>query len=95
MFDKTQNNNYNLFMNSREFRIWLEGFLENTDLNDIKLRDGYDSGYNYLTMLKTILNKLETVTDKNNTINVNQVTERLIPTPAPNPFTITCEKTNK
>jgi len=78
-------------MTSKEFRIWLEGFLENTNLKDIKLRDGYDSGYNYLTMLKTILNKLETINDGYDTINTNQVTERIIPTPAPNPFTITCE----
>ena len=82
-------------MTSREFRIWLEGFLENSNLKDIKIREGYDSSYNYLTMLKTILNKLETVKDENNTININQVTERIIPTPAPNPFTITCEKINK
>ncbi len=79
-------------MTSREFRIWLEGFLENTDLKGIKIREGYDSSYNYLTMLKTIADKLETVKDDNNTININQVTERIIPTPAPNPFTITCEK---
>ena len=78
-------------MTSKEFRIWLEGFLENTNLKDIKLRDGYDSGYNYLTMLKTISNKLETINDGYDTININQVTERLTPTPAPNPFTITCE----
>jgi hypothetical protein len=82
-------------MTSREFRIWLEGFLENANLEEIKIREGYDSSYNYLTMLKTILNKLETVKDENNTINMNQVTERIIPTPAPNPFTITCEKINK
>ena len=81
-------------MTSKEFRIWLEGFLENTNLKDIELRSGFDSGYNYLTMLKTILNKLETVKDGCDTININQVTERLIPTPAPNPFTITCEKPN-
>jgi hypothetical protein len=81
-------------MTSREFRIWLEGFLENTDLKDIKIRDGYDSNYNYLTMLKTILKKLETINDEEK-ININQFTERVIPTPAPNPFTITCEKTNK
>jgi len=78
-------------MTSKEFRIWLEGFLENTNLKDIELRSGIDSGYNYLTMLKTILNKLETVKDIHDTININQVTERLIPTQAPNPFTITCE----
>ena len=82
-------------MTSREFRIWLEGFLENTDLKQVKIREGYDSSYNYLTMLKTILSKLETVNDGTNTININQVTERMIPTPPPNPFTITCEKTNK
>ena len=78
-------------MTSKEFRIWLEGFLENTNLKDIELRSGLDSGYNYLTMLKTILNKLETVNDGSETININQITERIIPTPAPNPFTITCE----
>ena len=78
-------------MTSKEFRIWLEGFLENTNLKDIKLRSEYDSGYNYLTMLKTISNKLETINDGYDAININQVTERIIPTPAPNPFTITCE----
>jgi|TARA_R110001599_G_scaffold327319_2_gene540240 hypothetical protein len=76
-------------MTSREFRIWLEGFLDNTKLKDVKLRDGYDTGYNYLTMLKTISNKLETVNDR---YDINQVTETLIPTPGPNPFTVTCEK---
>tara|TARA_Y100000034_G_C6791471_1_gene354414 strand:+ start:154 stop:411 length:258 start_codon:yes stop_codon:yes gene_type:complete len=81
-------------MTSKEFRIWLEGFLENTNLKNIELRSGIDSGYNYLTMLKTILNKLETVKDGLDTININQVTERIIPTPAPNPFTITCEKSD-
>ena len=83
-------------MTSKEFKIWLEGFLDNTNLKDVKLREGFDSNYNYLTMLKTILNKLETVNDKDNneckTININQLTERIKPTPAPNPFTITCEK---
>jgi len=78
-------------MTSKEFRIWLEGFLENTNLKDIELRGGYDSGYNHLTMLKTILNKLETVNDGYETIDINQITERIIPAPAPNPFTITCE----
>ena len=82
-------------MTSREFRIWLEGFLENTNLKEVKIRDGYDSSYNYLTMLKTILNKLGTVKDGSDVVNINQVTERIIPTPAPNPFTITCEKINK
>ena len=81
-----------MYMTSREFRIWLEGFLDNTNLKDVKLRDGYDTGYNYLTMLKTISNKIKTVNDGNDTINVNQITERLIPKPGPNPFTITCEK---
>tara|TARA_R110001583_G_C5599933_1_gene404451 strand:+ start:925 stop:1173 length:249 start_codon:yes stop_codon:yes gene_type:complete len=76
-------------MTSREFKIWLEGFLENTNLNEVKIRDGYDSSYNYLTMLKTILSKLETVKDD---LNTNILTERIIPTQAPNPFTITCEK---
>ena len=81
-----------MYMTSREFRIWLEGFLDNTNLKDVKLRDGYDTGYNYLTMLKTISNKIKTVNDGNDTINVNQITERLIPKPGPHPFTITCEK---
>ena len=78
-------------MTSKEFKIWLEGFLENTNLKGVKLRDGYDSGYNYLTMLKTIANKLEIVKDGNEKTKHIQITERLIPTPAPNPFTITCE----
>ena len=79
-------------MTSREFRICLEGFLENTNLKDVNLRDGYDSSYNYLTMLKTILDRLEKVNDENNTVNINQFSEKIIPTQAPNPFTITCEK---
>ena len=83
-------------MTSKEFRIWLEGFLENTNLKDIQLRDGYDSGYNYLTMLKTISSKLETINDDCDKIGANHdfsypIIERLKPTPPPNPFTITCE----
>jgi hypothetical protein len=83
-------------MTSREFRIWLEGFLENTDLKDIKIREGYDSSYNYLTMLKTIVDKLETVNDDCDKIGTNHdfsypIIERLKPTTPPNPFTITCE----
>ena len=78
-------------MTSKEFKIWLEGFLENTNLKGVKLRDGYDSGYNYLTMLKTISNKLETVNDGYETIDINRITEIPTPTQAPNPFTIICE----
>tara|TARA_R110000765_G_scaffold12892_1_gene39350 strand:+ start:1063 stop:1320 length:258 start_codon:yes stop_codon:yes gene_type:complete len=78
-------------MTSKEFRIWLEGFLENTNLKNVELRSGIDSGYNYLTMLKTIINKLDTIDDREGISNTNLLTERLIPTPAPNPFTITCE----
>tara|TARA_R110000744_G_scaffold159607_1_gene275703 strand:- start:593 stop:853 length:261 start_codon:yes stop_codon:yes gene_type:complete len=79
-------------MTSKEFKIWLEGFLLGLDLDNIEVRDGIGGSYNNLTMLKTINNKLKQVKDQNesNTNITNLITERLIPITPPNPFTIIC-----
>ena len=81
-------------MTSREFKIWLDGFLTNTNLSDVKVSEGFGNDYNYMTMLKTILDKLKTVIDYGERSNINHITERIVPTTPPNPFTITCEKIN-
>ena len=39
-------------MTSKEFKIWLEGFLTTLNLDDIKIRQEYGTSYNHLTMLK-------------------------------------------
>ena len=41
-------------MTSKEFRIWLEGFLTSLDLDNINIRGDISPTYNHLTMLKTI-----------------------------------------
>ena len=48
-------------MTSKEFKIWLEGFLLGLNLEDIAVREVFESTYNHLTMLKTINNKLKEV----------------------------------
>ena len=77
-------------MTSKEFRIWLEGFLTSIDLKEIEIR--YSPTYNSLTMLKTISDKLKEVNDVDERLSNTLLTERLIPTPPPpNPFEIKCE----
>ena len=86
-------------MNSKEFKIWLDGFLTPLNLGNLKIRKELGVGYNHLTMLKTIHDKLKDVKDLNEiggkSLN-NLLTERLIPVTPPNPFEIKCEdkKTN-
>ncbi len=38
-------------MTSKEFRIWLEGFLTPLNLEDVEIRLEYGTHYNHLTML--------------------------------------------
>jgi len=82
-------------MTSKEFKIWLEGFLTTLNLDNVEVRRDINPNYNNLTMLKTIHNKLKEVKDLDEVIgtNVNTLlTERFIPTPPPpNPFEIKCE----
>ena len=81
-------------MTSREFRIWLEGFLTTMDLDKVQIRTDINPTYNHLTMLKTIHNKLKEVNDiqeRENNINSNLLTETFKPTTPPNPFEIKCE----
>ena len=78
-------------MTSKEFRIWLEGFLTTLDLDNMKIRSDISPTYNHLTMLKTIYNKLQEVSDIDERLT-NTLTERFTPTtPPPNPFEIKCE----
>ena len=78
-------------MTSKEFKIWLEGFLLGLNLEDIAVREVFESTYNHLTMLKTINNKLKEVKDLEE-VNINTLlTERIVPVTPPNPFKITCE----
>ena len=48
-------------MTSKEFRIWLEGFLTTLDLDNMNMRSDMSPTYNNLTMLKTINDKLKEV----------------------------------
>ena len=81
-------------MTSKEFKIWLEGFLTPLNLENAEIRTDYGAHYNHLTMLKTIHDKLKDVKDLNEmggkSLN-NLLTERLIPVTPPNPFEIKCE----
>ena len=85
-------------MTSKEFKIWLEGFLLGLNLEDVQVRDVFGSTYNHLTMLKTINNKLQGVKDLEE-VNINTLntllTERIVPVTPPNPFTISCEDKNE
>ena len=79
-------------MTSKEFKIWLEGFLTTLNLDDIKIRQEYGTSYNNLTMLKPIHDKLKEVSDRDDILTNTLLTERFIPTPPPpNPFEIKCE----
>jgi hypothetical protein len=84
-------------MTSKEFKIWLEGFLLGLDLENINVRKEYGATYNHLTMLKTIHEKLKEVKDLNelNSGMNTLLTERIIPATPPNPFTIRCENKNE
>ena len=80
-------------MTSKEFKIWLDGFLTPLNLENTDVRPEYGSNYNNLTMLKTIHNKMKEVKDLDETLNngINTLlTERLIPVTPPNPFEIKC-----
>jgi len=85
-------------MTSKEFKIWLEGFLTTLNLDNVEIRRDITPNYNNLTMLKTIHNKLKEVKDldevRSTTINT-LLTEIPTPTTPPNPFKITCETKTK
>ena len=78
-------------MTSKEFRIWLEGFLTTLDLDNMNIRSDISPTYNNLTMLKTINNKLKEVSDVDDRLTNTLLTEKFIPTQPPNPFEIKCE----
>jgi|TARA_B100001778_G_scaffold313253_1_gene297559 hypothetical protein len=81
-------------MTSKEFRIWLEGFLTPLNLEDVEIRLEYGTHYNHLTMLKTIHDKLKEVKDLNELggKSISSIlTERFVPVTPPNPFEIKCE----
>lgn len=80
-------------MTTKEFKIWLEGFLTPLNLEDVQISKGAVN-YNHLTMLKTINDKLKEVKelDEFGGKGMNSLlTERFTPPTPPNPFTITCE----
>ena len=80
-------------MTSKEFKMWLEGFLTTLDLDNIEVRK-YSPTYNNLTMLKTIHDKLKEVKDLDEFggRGMNSLlTERFTPSTPPNPFEIKCE----
>tara|TARA_R110000824_G_scaffold84035_1_gene209856 strand:+ start:795 stop:1052 length:258 start_codon:yes stop_codon:yes gene_type:complete len=79
-------------MTSKEFKIWLEGFLTTLNLDNVEIRRDISPNYNNLTMLKTIHNKLKEVSDRDDILTNTLLTERFVPTPPPpNPFEIKCE----
>ncbi len=81
-------------MTSKEFKIWLEGFLTPLNLEDTEIRTAYGAHYNHLTMLKTIHDKLKDVKelDEFGGTGMNSLlTERFTPQYPPNPFEIKCE----
>tara|TARA_R110000782_G_scaffold87049_1_gene168550 strand:- start:221 stop:484 length:264 start_codon:yes stop_codon:yes gene_type:complete len=85
-------------MTSKEFKIWLEGFLTTLNLDNVELRIDINPNYNNLTMLKTIHNKLKEVKDLDegfDRVSSTLLTERLTRVTPPNPFTITMEPQNK
>ena len=53
-------------MTSKEFKIWLDGFLTPLNLENTEVRPEYGAHYNHLTVLKTIHDKMKEVkaTDK-------------------------------
>ena len=82
-------------MTSKEFRIWLEGFLTTLELDNVSVREGINPMYNHLTMLKTINDKLKEVNDMDDRLSNTLLTERFTQVPAPNPFEIKCERKKK
>jgi len=81
-------------MTSKEFKIWLEGFLTTLNLDNIEIRKEYGTTSNHLTMLKTIHDKLKEVKelDEFGGKGMNSLlTERFVPPTPPNPFEIKCE----
>ena len=81
-------------MTSKEFKIWLEGFLTTLNLDSLEIRKEYGTTYNHLTMLKTIYDKLKEVKelDEFGGRGMNSLlTERFTPSTPPNPFEIKCE----
>jgi len=81
-------------MTSKEFKIWLEGFLTTLNLDNVAIRKEYGTTYNHLTMLKTIHDKLKEVKelDEFGGRGMNSLlTERFTPQTPPNPFEIKCE----
>ena len=81
-------------MTSKEFRMWLEGFLTNLNLDNMNIRSDINPRYNSLTMLSTINNKIKEVKDiedfgiKGTGTLLN---EQFTPTKPPNPFEIIYE----
>ena len=82
-------------MTSKEFRIWLEGFLTSLNLDNITIRSEMSPTYNHLTMLKTINDKLKEVSDIDAPLSNTLLTEKFTPTIPPNPFEIKCEDKKK
>ena len=85
-------------MTSKEFRIWLEGFLTTLHLDNMNIRNDVSPTYNHLTMLKTINDKLKEVKDIDESmkdIGTTLLTERFRPLTPPNPFEIRCEDKSK
>ena len=81
-------------MTSKEFKIWLDGFLTPLNLENTEVRPEYGTHYNHLTVLKTIHNKMKEIKDLEEVLGKpmsSLLTERLVPVTPPNPFTITCE----
>jgi len=81
-------------MTSKEFKIWLDGFLTPLNLDNMDSRKNYSGVNNHLTMLKTIHNKMKDVKDLDEISGKSistLLTERLIPVTPPNPFEIKCE----
>ena len=81
-------------MTSKEFRIWLEGFLTTLNLDNVNIRSDISPGYNNLTMLNTINNKLKEVKDIEE-IGIKGtgtlLNEQFTPVNPPNPFEIIYE----
>jgi len=81
-------------MTSKEFKIWLDGFLTPLNLCQIGIREDYGTSYNHLTMLKTIHKKLKDIKEISETEYKTPeilLTERFTPTKPPNPFEIKFE----
>jgi|TARA_B100000902_G_scaffold294699_1_gene281416 hypothetical protein len=81
-------------MTSKEFKIWLDGFLTPLNLENTEVRPEYGAHYNHLTVLKTIHNKMKEIKDLEEGLGKpmsSLLTERFVPVTPPNPFEIKCE----